>query len=58
MKIALDDALIIADKMKIYAYDAYIIGCALKNRCPLISLDQGLLQAAKSFGITTMEVIL
>jgi len=54
--IELDEALVIADKAKIYAYDAYLILCALKKHCPLISLDNGLVDVAKNFGVETVEI--
>src|SRR5579862_488793 len=46
----LEESLLIADKLNIYAYDAYLITCALKNHCQLITLDNGLISAAKNFG--------
>lgn len=54
--IELEESLLIADKSNLYAYDAYLIACSLKNHCSLISLDNGLIQAAKNFGINTVEV--
>lgn len=54
--VELEESLLIADKLKIYAYDAYLIACSLKNHCPLISLDNALIQAAKNFGVNTVEV--
>jgi predicted nucleic acid-binding protein len=40
----------------LYAYDAYIIACAQENQCSLISLDKGLLQAARVAGVSFLEV--
>ncbi|TAK72651.1 MAG: PIN domain-containing protein [Gammaproteobacteria bacterium] len=54
--IELEEALLIADKLNIYAYDAYLIACALKNHCPLVSLDNGLVTAAKNFGVKILEI--
>ncbi len=54
--IALARALEIAKALDIYAYDAYVIACALQHRCPLLSLDQGLVHAAGRAGVNTMEV--
>ena len=48
-------ALDIVSTLQIYAYDAYLIQCALQTKTPLLSLDNGLIQAAKSAGITIME---
>ncbi len=54
--IALARALEIAKDLDIYAYDAYVIACALQHRCPLLSLDQGLVYAAGRAGVNAMEV--
>lgn len=54
--IELEESLLIADKLNIYAYDAYLIACALKNHCQLITLDNGLISAAKNFGVKTLEI--
>jgi predicted nucleic acid-binding protein len=46
----------IVDELKIYAYDAYMIACALENNCSLITLDRGLAHAAKVVGVSIREV--
>ncbi len=46
----------LADQLGVYAYDAYVIGCALRHRCPLISLDSGLINAARRAGAQIVEV--
>jgi len=56
LDVELEESLLIAEKLNIYAYDAYLIACSLKNHCPLISLDNGLIQAAKHFGINVVEI--
>jgi len=45
-----------ANALGIYAYDAYLIRCALKYRSPLISLDRNLVHAAKEVKVKVMEV--
>jgi predicted nucleic acid-binding protein len=45
--VELEETLKIADTLGIYAYDAYLIRCALKYQSPLISLDRNLVNAAK-----------
>ena len=45
--IELGIALELSHNLNIYAYDAYVIGCALKHNAALLSLDEGLLKAAK-----------
>jgi predicted nucleic acid-binding protein len=54
--IDLDDAIQVSNKLNIYAYDAYFIVCAKKHQFPLLSLDQGLIDAAKQNRIKTLEV--
>ncbi len=51
----LKQALEIVDKHKVYAYDAYMIACALNRNCPLLTLDSGLAYAAKAAGIEVWE---
>jgi len=45
----------LAEQLQIYAYDAYLIQCALQTSTPLLTLDAGLIQAAKVVGITILE---
>ncbi len=52
----LEQALEIVDKYKVYAYDSYMIACALNRRCPLLTLDGGLAYPAKAAGIKILEV--
>ncbi len=54
--VALARALGIAKDLDIYAYDAYVIACALQHRCGLLSLDHGLVRAAARAGVETTEV--
>jgi predicted nucleic acid-binding protein len=56
--INLKDAVRLAGKHNIYAYDAYILQCALENSLPLISLDKNLIAIARQEGITIIEVAL
>ncbi len=52
----LKQALEIVDRHKVYAYDAYMIACALNRDCPLLTLDSGLAYAAKAAGVEVWEV--
>ena len=52
----LTEALGLADRLKIYADDTYIITCALNQNCPLLTLDGGLSYAAKAAGVEVWEV--
>ena len=55
-EVSLESTLEIAQEQGIYAYDAYMIACAQKYRCPLLTLDKGLEKAAMDAGIEVMEV--
>lgn len=52
----LQAALELSSEFDIYAYDAYLLACAHRLSCPLISLDNGLLRAARRSGIQVLEV--
>lgn len=56
VEVSLAAALEIAKARGIYAYDAYMIACAEKYRCALLTLDKGLIRAAEEAGIDVMEV--
>ena len=57
LDIALDDAVTIAAQFAIYAYDAYFIVCARAQSIAIITLDNGLKVAARTAGLTVMEII-
>ncbi len=50
------EAVQLADTFNIYAYDAYILQCAIEQNIPVISLDQHLIRVAKDAGIAYVEV--
>ena len=52
--VSIGAALEIAEACGIYAYDAYMIACAQKYHCPLLTLDKGLIRAAKEVGAEVM----
>ncbi len=56
--IELETALELSAELNIFAYDAYIIGCALKHKYPILSLDKGLEDAARKAGAAVKEVVL
>ncbi len=56
MNIDLDTALAVAARYDVYAYDAYMIACAREQGCPLLTLDRGLVHAAKQANVTVAEV--
>ncbi len=49
-------ALRIAAEHRIYAYDAYLIACAVVQRAPLLTLDRGLAHVAVKSGVELLEV--
>jgi predicted nucleic acid-binding protein len=56
IEVDVEKALVLSDQLNIYAYDAYIIRCALDQGCTLLTLDNGLLQAAKIAGVIPLEI--
>jgi predicted nucleic acid-binding protein len=56
LEVDLLTAMEVAADHNLYAYDAYILSCAIENRCSLISLDKGLLRAARNAGLSIVEV--
>ena len=55
-EIDLDRALEVAQKFDLYAYDAYVLVCAMQHHCALLSLDHGLVTAAARAGIKILEI--
>jgi predicted nucleic acid-binding protein len=55
-QVSLPRAPALADQLNIYAHDAYMLACGEQQRCPLLSLDQGLLQAARPLRMDMLEV--
>jgi predicted nucleic acid-binding protein len=47
VEVDLGDALLLADELGLYAYDAYLLVCAMKYRLSLLTLDDKLMQAAR-----------
>lgn len=50
------NALALAKQANIYAYDAYLLDCAIRHNAPLLTLDRQLMKAAKSLNVATLEV--
>lgn len=53
--VKMHDALRMALRFNIYAYDAYYLQCCIENQLPLISLDDRMCDIARGIGITVME---
>ena len=52
----LKQALALVKQLRVYAYDAYLLLCAIQMRAPLLTLDQPLKLAAADLGIEVLEV--
>lgn len=51
------EALKIASKFNIYAYDAYYLECASNLKLPLMTLDRRLMEVARKIQIKIIEVL-
>ena len=54
--VGLDQSLELSERLNIYAYDAYVLACALNLRLPLLTLDRRLANAAATLEVQTLEV--
>lgn len=54
--VPLEQSLELAQRLNIYGYDAYLIQCALQTATSLLTLDTGLIDAAKRAGVECLEV--
>ena len=52
----LEQALELSARLGIYAYDAYLVQCALQTNPPLLTLDRRLRIAAETIGVRTLEI--
>ncbi|MBO6575898.1 MAG: type II toxin-antitoxin system VapC family toxin [Rhodothermales bacterium] len=50
------EALKLAVRARIYAYDAYVLQCARQYRAPLLTLDGRQREVAAELGISLLEV--
>ena len=53
--VKIHDAIKIALRFSIYAYDAYYLQCCVENKLPLISLDDRMCDAARNLSIKVVE---
>ena len=49
-------ALELADRLGVYAYDAYLLACARRQQAPLLTLDARLGRMALEAGVQVVEV--
>ncbi len=56
VEIELAAAVEVADRFGLYAYDAYLVACARRQRAPLLTLDARLGRAAQEAGVQVLEM--
>lgn len=54
IEVDLAAAVQLAERFRMYAYDAYLLTCALAQRTPLLTLDRALMAAAKQLNIEVL----
>jgi predicted nucleic acid-binding protein len=54
--LALKQAVELSARLNVYAYDAYVIACAVNQRAPILSLDSGLRARARELKLDVLEV--
>ena len=52
----LHQALRLSERLGLYAYDAYVLACAQRMRCPVLTLDKRLAASAPLAGVEVLEV--
>lgn len=55
-ELALKQAVELAARLNIYAYDAYVLACAVNRRASLLTLDSGLRARARELKLNVLEV--
>jgi len=53
---SLRQAVQLCRELNVYAYDAYVIACAINQRAPILSLDNVLNERARSLKLEVIEV--
>ena len=53
--IRLTEAINLADKLNIYAFEAYFLDCCLQYQAPLLTLDDKQKKHARTIGISILE---
>ena len=56
VQVPLPEAIRVADRYDLYAYDAHMLVAARRHKAPLLTLDGGLQEAARTSGIDLVEV--
>ncbi len=55
VEVGLKQAVELSAQWNIYAYDAYILACAINERVPLLTLDGGLRERARELKVDVLE---
>ena len=56
MNVDLRESLELAHRLNLYAYDAYVIACAVSLGIPLLTLDRRMSAVAPSVGVSMVEL--
>jgi len=54
-EVGLKQAVELSGRLNIYAYDAYVLACAINQRAPLLTLDGGLRERARELKLDVLE---
>jgi predicted nucleic acid-binding protein len=55
-EVGLKQAVELSARLNVYAYDAYVLACAINQRAPLLTLDGGLRERARELKVDVLEV--
>jgi predicted nucleic acid-binding protein len=55
-EVGLKQAVEMSASLNVYAYDAYVLACAINQRAPLLTLDGGLRERARELKLDVLEV--
>jgi predicted nucleic acid-binding protein len=53
---ALKQAVELSARLNVFAYDAYVIACAVNQRAPILTLDRALIERARELKLDVLEV--
>jgi predicted nucleic acid-binding protein len=51
----LKQAVELSARLKVHAYGAYVLACAINQRAPLLTLDEGLRERARELKLDVLE---
>lgn len=54
-EVSLEQAVELSARWNVYAYDAYVLACAINQRAPLLTLDGGLRARARELKLDVLE---